>query len=283
MTKSDKIAYKLADFLYKILAGISKKINRSALELNFLKYKIDFGERDDDLYIISYPKSGTTLMQMILYQLTTDGNMDFDHFDDVSPWIRNEAFENHKPKDLKSPRIIKSHDNYSRFDHYAKGKFIYVYRNVLDVAISKYNQDKNYKNPDLELNDFLKAFFKPGKYNWFTFHRDWMNNKKKTAILYVRYEDILNDFDKTLEKIIKFCNINPEKVDYARVKERTGFQYMKKYEGKFGIRPKKEEKVYDEFIRKGKAGEGKEYFSKEQLKEFEDNLKKYFKPVSKKP
>jgi hypothetical protein len=46
--------------------------------------------RPDDLFIVSYPRSGTTLMQMILYQLRTDGSMDLPHIGAVSPWFEVE-------------------------------------------------------------------------------------------------------------------------------------------------------------------------------------------------
>lgn len=41
--------------------------------------RLTFETLPDDIYISTYPKSGTTLMQMIVYQLTTDGRMDFLH------------------------------------------------------------------------------------------------------------------------------------------------------------------------------------------------------------
>jgi len=37
-----------------------------------------FVPRNDDIFIVTYPRSGTTWLQQILYQLTTDGNMDFE-------------------------------------------------------------------------------------------------------------------------------------------------------------------------------------------------------------
>ncbi len=277
--KPKNITYRLTKFFYKRLASMSQKINKAARELNFLMYKMEFGECDDDIYVISYPKSGTTLVQMILYQLTTDGEINFDHFDDVSPWIQNEAFKNNKPKQLQSPRIIKSHDTYKKFDFFTKGRLIYVYRNVMDVAVSKYYQEKNYNDPNLEFNSFIEKFFNPGPYNWFTYHKEWLKNKRKARILYLRYEDILNHFDQVLEAIIKFCKIERNKVDYQRVKERTSFEFMKKHEDKFGVRPPQTQLVYDQFFRKGKVGDGKEHLTEEQMKEFKINYDKYISPI----
>jgi len=282
LTKSDRAVYNIAKFFYRRIAGLSRRLNRAALDLNFLMYKMEFGERDDDIYIISYPRSGTTVLQMILYQLTTEGNMDFEHFDHISPWIRNEAFENRKPPELKSPRIIKSHDTYSSFDHHSKGRFIYVFRNVIDVAISKYHHEKNYKNPQLRFDDFIRNFFKPGKYNWFSYHREWLVNKKNIPILYIQYEDVIKNFDTTVDRITEFCRIDKNSVDFARVKERSGFEFMKQYETKFGIQPEKNKKIYNEFIRRGKIGEGVRDLSNEQMKAFEENFDKYIRPLYKK-
>ena len=151
--------YKIATKLSFFFSKISKRFGRAALELNTLKYHIQFGERDDDIYIVTYTKSGTTLMQMMVYQLTTDGNMDFNHIYDVSPWTDNDAFLDLPPRELPSPRIIKSHRVYKKIDKDTKGKFIVVIRNVDDVAVSQFHQNKKLlictAHPHLVLGDRL--------------------------------------------------------------------------------------------------------------------------------
>ena len=139
-------SYKLVSFAHKLINKLGANLSKAAEELNYLKFKMDFGEHEDDIYIVTFPKSGTTLMQMLLYQLTTNGEVDFKHIYDVSPWIRNDSFKHRKPRlDFQSPRLIKSHDPYEYFDKTTKGKFIFIIRNGMDVAVSLYNQRKNYR------------------------------------------------------------------------------------------------------------------------------------------
>ncbi len=280
-TKYEEIGY---DFLLKILKSIIKFLSKIVgffkkfeHKIRFQKFKLIFGDRDDDIYISTYPKSGTTLTQVILYCLTTDGKMDFNHIYDVSPWIRNASFLREKPVDIPSPRIIKTHDEYKDFSKDFKGKIIYVYREGMDVAVSQYNQQKNYNNPDLEFDSFLKVFLKSKK--WFNHLKLWMENKNQFSILYVKYEDLLNDKKKEIDRIIKFCGIKCSEMAIKRALKYSSFEYMKKHENKFGDQPPESKRVFNEFIRKGKSGEGKHKFSDAQKKEFDGIFKKTLKNV----
>ncbi|MCO4814687.1 MAG: sulfotransferase domain-containing protein [Flavobacteriales bacterium] len=263
---------KLSFFFNKL----SKRFAKAALELNILKYHIQFGEREDDIYIVTYPKSGTTLMQMIVYQIVTDGSMDFDHIYDVSPWTDNDAFLDLPPRELKSPRIIKSHRIQQKFDRDTKGKFIVVVRNGIDVAVSQFHQNKNYNDSNLKFDEFYDEFLNK-KENWFEHCQSWFKNKNKSEILYINYEELISDFDTSIKKVAKFinCEINPK--DLPRIRERCSFAFMKENEEKFGDKKeeKKQEKIYNEFIRKGKVGEGISYLSKKQNDEFQKTLTKY--------
>ncbi len=272
---------KILKFTIKVLQKHHKRIGNALIKLKFLSYKIDFGERDDDIYIVTFPKSGSTLMQMILYQLTTDGNMDFEHIYDVSPWTRNDAMLNKPPRELPSPRIIKSHDFYNEFSMGRKGRFIFVHREGKDCAVSNWFQEMNYRTTSLGFEKYLQKFLSKD-YNWFTFTMDWFENRKNLPVLYLRYEDLLNNFEESIKKICHFCKIDMDKIDYDRIYERTRFDYMKSHEDKFGVGPTKAEKEYNEFIRKGKSGEGPKHFPKNFSRAFDKAYQKHILPLEEK-
>jgi hypothetical protein len=59
-----------------------------------------------------------------------------------------------------------------------------------------------------------------------------------------------------------------------RVLQRTSFEFMKKHESKFGDQPD-HLKVYNNFIRNGRTGEGKLKFTDGQLKQYHQLSKEY--------
>lgn len=273
----------------KVLERIDKAISNFILKLmdihkDFRKYRFFeyFEQRDDDVYVITFFKSGTTWMQMILYQmLSEDGAVDFDHIYDVSPWATNEATINGDPtriNSLPSPRIIKTHEPYDNFDPKFKGKFVFVYRDGRDVAVSLYHHRKNYNNPNETLDESFANHFSPEEeYNWFTFTNIWMRNDNAFNILYVNYANLKLNFDEELDRIAKFLEIDLDEEKRKRVKERSSFEFMKEHETKFGEQPKaKERRVYNQFIRKGEIGEG-EKLSEEQKATFSKMYDKYVK------
>lgn len=268
--------------LYSLAIRLSARIKRFADNLHFEQYKLKFGERDSDIYIVTYPKSGTTLLQMILYQLTTKGGADFDHIYDVSPWIRNHSFLKKEPQEFPSPRIIKSHDYYHQFEKNKKGRFIFVYRDGMDVAVSLYHQNKNYNKTDLDFDKYLDKFLKPVKKSWFIYVKEWIENKHNFPVLYLRYEDLINDKRAQIERIIDFCELDVDESIIDRAMHFSSFEFMKAQEEKFGLQPKEKTVVYNQFIRKGKQGEGKAKLSESQQKEFSKHYSKIVKPLEEK-
>jgi len=224
----------------------------------------EYGERDTDIHIVSHAKSGTTLTQMLLYQLTTDGNMDFNHIYDVSPWFRHCVSFSKPVPESEGRRLLKSHEIYDVMSHIKKGKIIFLLRNMLDVLPSAYQQTKNYYNNQDDFEKFVDQRMK----HWFEYNTPWLKNEKGLDILYVHYEDLVKDKAITIRKIADFTNIKLTDEMLQRTVERTSFEFMKTHETKFGEQPHKW-KVYDKFIRNGKVGKGKQDFTAAQLTEYQ--------------
>lgn len=255
---------KILEWAIGFFSAIKKNAENAVQELKFMKYELQFDERDDDIYVATFLKSGTTWMQMILYQLTTDGEINFNHIYDVSPWLRNLSSKGGKLPELPSPRIIKTHDPYSKINKYKKGRYIFIIRDGLDVANSLYHHRKNYVNGKITYDEnFEMTYRTKGVMNWFDFNKQWLENKKNLPILYVRYEDLQMNFEHELSRIAKFLSIELKQENISRIRERCSFNFMKAHEEKFGEQPPKEkhEIIYNQFIRSGKVGEGEKVIS----------------------
>lgn len=273
----------------KILNWLNKQsdswINRLIAFKRFVAYQIymdDFGYRKSDIYIVTYPRSGTTLLQMMLYQITTDGNCDFEHLYDISPWLRNDVYEGIAAnKELKDPRIIKTHDAYKDFDKLIDGKIIFVIRDGLDAMYSLYRQKVDYGNPLLTIEQFSKDLFQDNRKNWIKFNGPWLENKQNKPVLYLTYNQLVSDKENTIKKICEFIEWDYKKVDVSRVVEKTSYAFMKEHEALFGERVSEDHKNYDytKFIRNGKSGEGQEGFSEEIKEKYQKYFKKFIEPL----
>lgn len=265
-------------FLCKWLEKIHEHSGNALSNFKQQLYFMDYEDRDSDIYVVTFVKSGTTWMQVILYNLLTDGNMNFDHIYDVSPWPKYESANNGSPEkvnSLPSPRILKTHDKYDFFNADNRGKFIYVYREGKDVAVSLYHHNKNYRDPSLTFDkNFEDYYVTPDPLiNWFEFTNAWLENKNNFNILYVSYEQLKNNFDATVRKIADFVEVELTDEIMGRVKKHSSFEYMKQHEEKFGEKPPVQAQlVYNEFIRKGQTGEGNEYLNTEQKKLYDEKF-----------
>src|SRR5687767_13149382 len=100
-------------------------------------------------------------MQMMLYQLTTNGSMDFPHIDGLSPFFESDILRGAPPgfhERFPSPRIFKTHLLY---EHLPPGvpRIVYMLRDVWDVIVASYHHEflvNNFSdNFDLILDRYL--------------------------------------------------------------------------------------------------------------------------------
>jgi hypothetical protein len=239
----------------RLAAVVGRKQTESILK--------EFGLRDDDIFIVTYMKSGTTLLQMLLYQLMTDGRMDFEHIYEKSPYLDKNVIQNEPIDDYPSPRIIKTHFTHQSFPENSPGKYIVCTRNGMDVAVSKYHHMKNYYFPSLTWEEYHRDVWMNPADSWFKYVKEWLDNKLKLNVHYIFYEDLINNKRGVIEGIAKFIGISPSEETIQRVIERSGFAYMKEHEDKFGEpMPERYHPVYFD------AGFSRKYFTPQQQSMF---------------
>jgi len=244
--------------------------------------RLVFVPRSDDVFIVTYPRSGTTWMQMILYQLTTDGGMDIDHINQFSPWFERSISLNimsgHDLEAMPSPRVFKSHLPYN-LTPIGASKKIYIVRNGKDVAVSFYHFYQSHLGFKGSFAEFHDRFMK-GKVqyrSWFNHVAGWWEHKDDPNVLFLKFEDMVDDLEGVLKKIIEFCEFDITEERFTEILERCSFSYMKKYEDKFdhinGSIWEKKLKP-NSFLRKGVCGGGEEFLTSAQKKLFDREYKK---------
>ena len=120
----------------------------------------DFPVRSDDIWIVTYPKAGTTWTQNIVRLARNGGKDDGKKISTSVPWL--EGVDNYPEVDLEhlpTPRAFKSHSSYEKMPcgvpQKTPGRCIYVTRNPKDVAVSYFHRFKSLtrRNPNISWND----------------------------------------------------------------------------------------------------------------------------------
>lgn len=228
--------------------------------------------KDDDVFIISYPKSGNTWVRFLIGNYLTQGGMDFKNSHHVIPDMHfNPADIN---KITLSPRIIKSHDSFNE-------KFknvIYIVRDGRDVAISYFFYLKKAGTIPMEFTfeRFFNERFITGKVgfgDWGDHVKSWL---KATGanILIVKYEDLMTDTENVFRRILTFLKI--DNIDQEQLKSsviQSSFKNMAKNETdnpKYFFELGGLKDTGYGFMRKGEMGDWQNYFTESDLTLFMD-------------
>ena len=98
-----------------------------------------FVPRPSDVFVATYSKSGTTLLQQIVHGLRTKGDMDFRDISEVVPWIEvaHDLGQDLDAEQKAEPRAFKTHFD---GDSLPKGgRVVYVVREPISALVSFYH------------------------------------------------------------------------------------------------------------------------------------------------
>ncbi len=233
-----------------------------------LKYQAN----PSDIFLVTYPKCGTTWTQYILWLMQHQGE----------PLSPSEKLENYIPhleqvgketiEKLPKPRVIKTHLSYKLTPYHPQAKYIYVARNPFDCAVSFYHHTrgfiKHYNFADGSFDDFFECFI-TGKVDfgdYFDHLVPWYEHKDDKNVLFLTYETMKVNLKMIIIEIANFLGsyylncIENEQI-LNKIIDNSSLENMKTDQQRWSS---KRPENMPSFVRKGTIGDWKNYFSSEQ-------------------
>ncbi|GIY26290.1 sulfotransferase 1C4 [Caerostris darwini] len=273
---------------------------------------MNFKPDKDDIFVISYPKCGTTLLTQIVALILRNGETfttPLEYFSFI-PYIEFTTLE--EISKIPKPRCLKSHLPFNLFNFSREAKYIYIARNPADCLVSYYHHVKYYPIyffSNGSLDDIFDLFIK-GKVDYDDYFDHLLSGyerRNEPNVLFLTYESILADRRDACLKIARFLGeeyyknlLKEDEAVLKKVMEYSSMEYMKfTVEGFFkmhfnSIPPvelqmvnpvlknlaelmeeslKSGERSIGSIVRKGIVGDGKENLTKEQLQKLNDRIK----------
>ncbi|XP_067170394.1 sulfotransferase 2B1 [Apteryx mantelli] len=240
----------------------------------------DFQVLDDDVFNVTYQKSGTVWMLEILSLIRSDGDPSWCRT--VPNWDRAPWFETvlglGRAQRNPPPRLISSHlpvQLFAKSFFSSKAKVIYTVRNPKDVLVSLYHFAqifRPYKDPgslDQFLDKFLEGDVPFG--SWFDHVRGWLQLRGRDNFFCISYEELQQDLRGSVERLCAFLGrrLGPAALD--AVVANASFAAMRRNRmSNFSLSPAF---ILDvrrtPFLRKGIAGDWKNHLTAEQSARFD--------------
>ena len=230
---------------------------------------------DDDIFLVSYPRSGNTWLRFIIANLITDFDtpLTFDTYKKYVPSLEDFKI-NRKICKIPPPRILKSHDV---FDPRYK-KVVYIVRDPRSVAVSFYfllKRDRKI-NESVSFDNFFSEFIvgKPDKGlfsnfgSWGEHVGSWVGSigDEKNRFLIVKYEDLKANTFMKVREITGFLEIAASDEKIKKAIEFSSFEMMKKFsDQKIELHKKLKVDTSIPFVRKASDDEWKDYFNSKSL------------------
>tara|TARA_B110000858_G_scaffold194030_1_gene247684 strand:+ start:248 stop:1090 length:843 start_codon:yes stop_codon:yes gene_type:complete len=275
------------------------------------------------IWIASYPKSGNTWLRSIISALvySKDGIFTFDKLKKIEQFPEKKFFKNlvknfsdfdeikknwiaaqDKINLDEKIKFFKTHQGNFKIgnDHFTNNQntqaVIYIVRDPRNLVTSISNHYslslneacKFLTSPELRGNGKSWEEKKDGIYNflgkWNEHYKSWTNNTKNLLLL--RYEDLITEPKKELEKLIfflnKYVNFETSDIKINKILESTSFKNLKKMEQEGSFMEnviKKETGSNVNFFNLGPKNIWQNSLDKKIIKKIEDDFKDEMKEI----
>merc|ERR1719361_2951251 len=212
--------------------------NQSFLDNNVGRRIWDMKPRPTDIWLVTYPKSGTTMTQELLWQMSTGCNVESEdskkHLFIRSPFLEMtqvresrmgdvpgmpEDFITYAEEELKDPRILKTHLPVSMLppEVLEISKVVVTSRNPKDVCVSMYHHGPGLAAKtsfDDHAERFMRGEGGAGGGDYWKFLKDSLKNKDHPNVKLLWYEKIVPNFEATVKELSSFTgfDVSEEKI-----------------------------------------------------------------------
>lgn len=262
-----------------------------------VKYS-QFPVKKDDVWVVTYPKAGTTWTQELTWCLMfgmdsedaklemmkrfpffefdclIDGNLDVPDMRPDDPMRPGNTWK--ILQTLKSPRTIKSHLPFAMLPRElwtAYPKIIYVCRDPRDVCVSYYYHCIKLEGYTGSFDEFVQIFVGDMiTYSPFWSHvLEFWRRRHQSNILFIRYEDMKEDLPAMVRKVAKFLGKAVTEEEVEKLADHCSFGSMSKNpaanNSTFMEAPTEAAKGI-KFMRKGVVGDWKNHLTPEHQRAF---------------
>ena len=276
-----------------IKAGKHGYVLGARMDLDYFKYRMPIYE--DDIFIITPPKCGTTwtqeLVWLILNKLEKPTKnqfyrVPFVELGAILPPVeekldmtkeQNEENLRHFQgnsvafvEGMKRPRVIKSHlpldllpDNLLD-----RCKVIFVTRNIKDMAVSYFHHHQLISK-GYTFKEFAQWFRDSHivQTPMMPMVLEAWNRRDHPNMFFNSYEDMKSDFSGTMKRMLKFLNVEMSDDQIQELQERTSITSFRK--DKFVNKANELEGSEGKFVRKGIVGDWKSNFDQEMNEDWD--------------
>ncbi|GIX71494.1 sulfotransferase 1C2 [Caerostris extrusa] len=253
--------------------------------------------RPDDVFLITYPKCGTTWAQQIIgliFKQDELHNLKGKLFGE-DPFLELRGAKS--AETMARPGVIKTHLPFNLAPWSDEAKYIHIARNPKDCCVSFYHHNMSH-GFNGSFDQFFEMFLS-GKINfgdYFDHLLSWFEHRNDPNVLFLTYEDMKKDPANSILKIASFIDEEkygePLKKDFEKLNkilEYSSFQYMKEAANNRKVKskedktlnseacqasahtsekenhgPKHVKSVMSRLVRKGVVGDWRNHFSEEQ-------------------
>lgn len=166
------------------------------------------GVTERDIFLSSYPRSGSTWLRFLLFEVLTGQEALFGSVNRSIPYVGQQSGA--PPLLPGDGRLIKTHELYMR----GINKVVYIVRDARSVVLSEYRFMRHrfgYRHDfDRFLNEFIRGEVNPFG-TWDEHVSFWLDSTtaEEGNLLLIKFEDMRKDTVGTLKRIATFLGVEP--------------------------------------------------------------------------